>query len=203
MNETRTGEFSRLGCVIMASGVGSRFGGNTLMADFAGEPVIGRVLDAVWGIFGRCVVVTRNAVTAEYCRDRGAEVILHSLPGRNDTVRLGLERMAGTRGCIFCQGDQPLNGRDTLLAMGRAALARPEDIIRAAFGGEGGSPILFPACLYDELRVLPAGKGGGYVVKAHPHLVRLVEAARSAELADIDTREDLLALLAHFAGENA
>ena len=29
-----------LGCVIMASGLGTRFGGNKLMADFDGQPLI-------------------------------------------------------------------------------------------------------------------------------------------------------------------
>ena len=40
-----------IGCVIMASGLGKRFGGNKLMADFHGEPMVCRILDATEGIF--------------------------------------------------------------------------------------------------------------------------------------------------------
>ena len=36
--------FGSCGCVIMASGMGKRFGGNKLMADFGGKPMICRIL---------------------------------------------------------------------------------------------------------------------------------------------------------------
>ena len=80
-----------VGCVIMASGMGKRFGGNKLMADFGGQPMIARILAATGGLFARRVVVTRHGDVAEYCRKQGAEVIAHDLPHRNDTVRLGLD----------------------------------------------------------------------------------------------------------------
>ena len=50
--------FGKIGCVIMASGLGRRFGSNKLLADFGGEPMICRILDATEGIFRRRVVVT-------------------------------------------------------------------------------------------------------------------------------------------------
>ena len=40
-----------LGCVIMASGLGKRFGGNKLMADFDGQPLICRALTVTDGPF--------------------------------------------------------------------------------------------------------------------------------------------------------
>ena len=48
--------FGRLGCVIMASGVGRRFGGNKLMADFQGKPLLQYALEATEGIFARRIV---------------------------------------------------------------------------------------------------------------------------------------------------
>ena len=36
-----------LGCVIMASGTGQRFGGNKLLADFGGRPLISCILKTV------------------------------------------------------------------------------------------------------------------------------------------------------------
>ena len=79
-----------VGCVIMASGMGKRFGGNKLMADFAGQPMIARILAATEGLFDRRVVVTRYEDVAAICREQRVEVILHDLPHRSDTVRLGL-----------------------------------------------------------------------------------------------------------------
>ena len=53
--------FDSLGCVIMASGLGRRFGGNKLLAELGGKPLLQWVLDATQGMFGcRRVVVTRH-----------------------------------------------------------------------------------------------------------------------------------------------
>ena len=87
--------FGKLGCVIMASGLGKRFGGNKLMAEFEGAPLIQRTLDATEGIFARRVVVTRHREVEELCRRQGVPVVFHALPHRSDTVRLGLEALSG------------------------------------------------------------------------------------------------------------
>ena len=41
----------KLGCVIMASGEGKRFGSNKMLADIYGEPLIARTIDSVPGGF--------------------------------------------------------------------------------------------------------------------------------------------------------
>lgn len=185
-----------MGCVIMASGLGKRFGSNKLMADFDGYPLIERALLATDGMFSHRVVVTRSQETAQYCRSRGTDVILHELPGRNDTVRLGLQRMDQTEGCLFCPGDQPLLSRDTVAAIVLAAKNVPGSICRPICGEEVGAPILFPDALYDALCHLPQGKGGGYIVKQHPEQILTVRIQDPYELMDVDTQKDL-ALLAH------
>ena len=80
-----------VGCVIMASGLSRRFGTNKLLADFCGQPMLCRAFDATAtpGIAAR-IVVTRSEEVQALCRAQGVPVLLHSLPGRNDTVRLGL-----------------------------------------------------------------------------------------------------------------
>ena len=85
--------FPQIGCVIMASGLGKRFGGNKLMADFNGKPMIQRALDLTEGLFCRRVVVTRHERIAGLCREQNVDVVLHDLPHRSDTVRLGLEAL--------------------------------------------------------------------------------------------------------------
>ena len=72
-----------LGCVIMASGEGRRFGGSKLMADFGGRPMLEWVLDAAEGIFSRWVVVTRHLDIKILCQRRQVPVVLHSLPSRS------------------------------------------------------------------------------------------------------------------------
>ena len=187
--------FGDIGCVIMASGLGTRFGGNKLMADFGGEPMICRILDATQGIFRRRVVVTRHRDIVRLCEQRGVETVQHDLPGRNDTVRLGLEALEGVARCMFCAGDQPLLRRETVQALALAGANAPEYIWRAGFDGNPGNPVIFPEWTFEHLRHLPEGKGGGAVIKKYPERLRLVNVRDRYELSDVDSPEDLSKLL--------
>lgn len=109
------------GCIVMASGAGVRFGGNKLMAELCGEPLVGHVVRATDGLFDRRVVVTRHIDVAAVCETLGAQVIMHDEPGRNDTVRLGMEVMDGCDTVTFVQGDQPLIRPVSIAALLRAA----------------------------------------------------------------------------------
>lgn len=109
------------GCIVMASGVGARFGGNKLMAELCDAPLVGHVVRATDDLFSRRVVVTRHADVAALCETLGARVILHDEPCRNDTVRLGMEAMDGCDTVTFVQGDQPLIRPASIVALLRAA----------------------------------------------------------------------------------
>lgn len=187
--------YCSIGCVIMASGLGKRFGGNKLMADFHGQPMICRILDATEGIFAQRVVVTRSAEVAALCEKRGIRVILHDLPHRNDTVRLGLTAMPGIDLCMFTPADQPLLRKETVAALARAAAAEPDCIWRTCCNGIPGSPVIFPEWTFPELLTLPEGKGGGFVVKKYPDYLQTINVENPAELKDVDCPEDLEALL--------
>ena len=183
-----------VGCVIMASGLGKRFGGNKLMADFGGQPMIARILAATEGIFDRRVVVTRHEDVALLCRKQGIEVVLHDLPNRNDTVRLGLEAVGDVDGCLFCPGDQPLLRKETVAALVSDWKKEPDFICRMVFENQPGAPILFPKWAFPELLSLPEGKGGGLLTKKYPERVRLHPVRDRYELIDVDTRENLMKL---------
>ena len=186
--------FSKTGCVIMASGLGKRFGGNKLMADFHGKPMIRQALDATEGLFTRRVVVTRHESVAELCREQNVEVVLHDLPNRNDTVRLGLEALGDLDCCMFLPGDQPLLRRETVAKLLQNWQQHPDSIIRPIHEDAEGSPVVFPFWTFPELKNLPEGKGGNVVIKNHPHEVIRVSVSDPFELADVDTRETLALL---------
>lgn len=186
--------FPQIGCVIMASGLGKRFGGNKLMADFHGKPMIQRALAATDGLFAKRVVVTRHESVAALCRDQNIDVVLHDLPHRSDTVRLGLEALGDLDACMFLPGDQPLLRRETVVMLLESWKENPDRIVRPAYEDTEGSPVLFPSWAFPELKDLPEGTGGGVVVKNHPHEVCRVPIASPFELADADT-PDILEIL--------
>ena len=183
--------YSNCGCVIMASGLGKRFGENKLMADFLGEPLITRILNITDGLFAKRVVVTRHEDVAKLCKERDIPFVLHSLPHRSDTVRLGLEAVGEVENCMFCPCDQPLLSRDTVLFLLLCGANSQEKIWRPCCKDTPGSPVLFPCWAFPELMNLPEGKGGGVVMKKHPEKVAYVEIENPLELVDADTPETL------------
>lgn len=187
--------FPRTGCVIMASGLGKRFGSNKLMADFHGKPMFLRAVDATEGLFDERVVVTRHEDVAKVCQNLGVPVVLHDLPHRSDTIRLGLEALGDVDCCLFCPGDQPLLRRHTVEIMLDNWRIFQNLIFRPSFEDTPGSPVLFPRWAFSELRALPEGKGGGFVVRNHPDSVHTIQVPTAFELADADTPEMLELLL--------
>lgn len=183
-----------LGCVLMASGEGRRFGGNKLLAPFGGRPLIARILSATdTGRFSKRIVVTRHREIAEICHKAGVEVILHDRPYRSDTIRIGLEGFGDNLpdGCMFCPCDQPLLTKATVETVARAFLEHPDRVCRLSWQNTPGLPIVFPKAHFEALKHLPQGKGGSYLIRSSNRSVRLVEAASALELRDVDTAEDL------------
>ena len=179
----------------MASGLGKRFGGNKLMADFHGKPLIIRILDVTENLFSNRVVVTRHKEIVNLCEDRGIPVIFHSLPYRSDTIRLGLEAMDSVNRCVFCPGDQPLLRRETLESLLLASDKDPDSIWRTFCNGIPGSPVLFPSWAFEELKTLPEGNGGGFLIKKYPERLRMINVSDIYELKDIDSPGDLIELM--------
>lgn len=214
--------FPPIGCVIMASGLGRRFRRNSdqnkLLVPLHGKPLIEHILNTTSLIPSlHRIVVTRHEEVSALCSSQQIPVLLHDLPGRNDTVRLGLETLLETHphlsGCMFIPGDQPLISRESIETMLLAYSQIVKDncqstrdysqtardisqvtapILRLYFAEQAGAPILFDKHYFPELLTLPEGKGGSVLTKKYPEQVHLVPAREAYELYDVDTPEDLL-----------
>ena len=183
--------YPKVGCVIMASGLGKRFGSNKLMADFNGKPMILQALDASRSLMESRVVVTRHEDVAKLCREQGVHVVLHDFPHRSDTVRLGLEALGEVDACMFLPGDQPLLRPETVNLLVSHWESDQQKIVRPFCENTPGSPVVFPKWTFEQLCNLPEGKGGGLVMKQHPESVAVVPISDPYELMDADTPETL------------
>lgn len=189
---TEIKENLRTGLVIMASGLGKRFGGNKLIEPLEQKPLIKWIIDTTEGLFDKRIVVTRSEDVRELCKSLEIDHVFHSLPGRNDTVRLGLEAlMEEIDYCFFTPGDQPLIERESICKLLDAAINNKDKIVRPFYGDFEGSPVGFPKCYFDNLLELPEGKGGNVIVKDTPESVLKIEVQNKHELWDIDTVSDL------------
>lgn len=189
----------KLGCVIMASGMSRRFGSNKLLCDFHGAPMMVRILRSIRKApIQFPVVVTRHPEVVALCKAEGIPVVLHDLPLRSDTVRIGMEYLLDIcpdlDGVLFTASDQPLLKGESIAALCRSFQAAPQYIHRLGFGSTVGNPVVFPAYTFQELQQLPPDKGGGAVIKKHPDLVKTTEASSQFELVDADTPDTLQAL---------
>ena len=206
-----------VGCVIMASGLARRFGSNKLLADFGGRPLLCRALDATnTPQLAARIVVTRSAGVEALCKAEGVPCLVHALPGRNDTVRLGLDALLAARpdlvGCMFLPGDQPLLQRETVESMvgifgwdTKTRIERQKETEREIFrlahrfindpNPLVGSPVLFSKRYFSELRILPEGKGGSVLLRKYPERVHNIFIEDRNELLDADTPEALAELL--------
>lgn len=189
--------FPRVGCVIMASGLGTRFGSNKLLADFDGAPMFLKALEASQTLSAHCVVVTRHQEIARLCKAQNVPVILHALPHRSDTVRLGLEALGDVDACMFLPADQPLLRSETVQRLVAQWEMEQEQILRPFHHETPGSPVIFPRWAFAELLSLPEGKGGGWVIKNHPEALCSIQVEDPRELMDVDTPETLALLKSH------
>lgn len=190
----------RLGCVVMASGAGERFGGEPgakLLAPLAGVPVIERTLRALPADLLDVVVVTRWEAVRDLCDRLGVRCEVHDGALQSDSVRAGLSALGDRSGCLFVPGDQPLLAEGSVRSLVAEFQGNPGSVVRLSWEGRPASPILWPAEGLDALGSLSGDSGGSALLSSQRDLagrVRLVEAAGEWELADVDTPEDLASL---------
>lgn len=187
----------KTGCIIMASGMGSRFGSNKLIAEFGGKPVIEYVLDTATEFsenFGTdLAVLTRWSEVADIAERRGMTCVRHSLTRKSDVIRLGIEHAvnSGWDACIFILGDQPLLKQESIgrLYSMYCSFGGSGKVFRLGADGVPGSPVIFSSCHYDALRTL-SGEQGGMSLYGPDDTVT-VPPCDPYEMLDIDTAEDL------------
>ena len=208
-----------IACVVLASGLGQRFGANKLLTPFNDQPLVQHILTITNNLFMQRVVVTRHTEIKKLCDEQRINCILHNEPYLSDTIRLGVNYILGTQeekfsaqachikpkltehpsilGLLFATGDQPLLSQISIQKLCESFLAAPDKIHRLAAGSTPGNPVIFPSALTQELQQLPQDKGGGALIKKYPELVINVPVQDKYELYDVDTKADLLNILQH------
>ncbi len=182
-----------IGCIVMAAGQGRRFGGNKLLAELDGQPLIRRALEAVpHEKLHTVLVVTQYASVAAMAAEYGFTAIENNHPekGISHTIALGLQALPLVDAALFMVADQPYLRRRSVADLIDFYRQAPDMIAAVGHGGIHGNPCLFPARFFPELRSLRGDCGGSAVIRQHPDVLRLWE-VDARQLQDIDTPQQL------------
>jgi len=183
-----------IGCVVLAAGSGSRFGGDKLSALFRGRPLYEYAMDAVPSdLHPQTVVVTARPAILRCAGDRGFRTVINDRPedGISRSIRLGTEALSYCEALLYLVCDQPLLDRSIVERLLRAYIDNSDKIIVPVnIDGRSGNPCLFPARFFPALCALEGDRGGKRVVAAHPEDVVYVT-VEDAALVDTDSRREL------------
>ncbi len=178
-----------IGCVLLASGFSRRYGSNKLLSLRDGRPLYQHAFAALPAPrFTRAVVTSQYDEILAYGAAQGYTPLSNpdAAEGIAAGLRLGLTALQDLDGVLFAVCDQPNLTTESISNLIKSFQQSPARIHALSFQGRRGNPVLFPRPLYPELLALTGDTGGSAVLKRHPDLLTLVEAASPAELEDVD-----------------
>jgi molybdenum cofactor cytidylyltransferase len=202
-------KLANLDAVVLAAGLGSRFGGGKLLAPWRGGVLLDGALAAAFAAPVRSVIMVWGADEGVRAAAEGFARGVDGLErlrlahasdfadGLSASLKAGIRAVPGdSDGAFVFLGDMPripLGVAATLadaLRTGASAAA-------PTFEGERGHPVLFGKALLPQLLELSGDQGAGRLLKGLGEALVLVPASDSGVLYDVDRPEDLT------GGENA
>ena len=173
-------------------------GRQKLLLDLKGKPVIRWSVEGVLPHVDDCIVVTgrEDAALRAALGDLRVRFAVNPRPqeGQGSSIAVGAAALdARTAAALVVLGDQPLTPPRVIRALLAAQQASGKAIAAPSYRGTRGTPVLFAASVFAELRALGGDSGARVVVAARPERVEIVD-VDVAMPADVDTPEDFARL---------
>jgi CTP:molybdopterin cytidylyltransferase MocA len=190
--------------IVLAAGFGGRFGGQKLLADFHGTPILQYVLNlcAVAELSPVVVVLGADAdalVTRLWWRDEVRLINPEPEGGLSKSVQMGLAalELSEAARAVMLLGDQPrLSASQLASILAAPEDAAPEDAVRPIvvprYDGRPGNPVLLERTAWPLAAQLQGDSGMVQLFGTRPELVRYLDVPGANP--DVDTRADLAAL---------
>lgn len=184
--------------IVLAAGLARRMGRQKLLLPLQGKPVVRWAVERITPHVGDVVVVTGqdDAAIREALAGLAVRFAVNPSPqsGQGSSIAVGVAALKPwTRAVLIALGDQP-RVPDAVVPTLLAALERAgKAVVAPVYRGTQGTPVLFAAEVFAELRALTGDAGARAVVNARPERVERV----SLDVAmppDVDTPEDFAKL---------
>jgi molybdenum cofactor cytidylyltransferase len=183
--------------VVLAAGIGERFGGPKQLAMWKGRPLIAHVIQAAKESGLSPIVVVLGAHGEEIRRavaDGTIEFVENRewRNGQSSSVHAGLSAIGGrVEAAAFLLADMPRVSAETIRRLVEAHRTSLPSIVAPVGGGRRGNPVLFDRRVFPSLQALSGDQGGRSLLDRWPW--QAVE-ADPREFAEVDRPDDLRAL---------
>lgn len=186
--------------LILAAGLGRRFGGAKLVAPLRGRPLVSYALDVAGraraaGLLSdlRIVIARGDHALAGLARDAGVAAVANPAPeqGLSSSLRLGLAALDAGAALVLL-ADQPLLRLDVVAVLVAAWHEQLGLLIRPRYArgpDEPGHPVLLDRSLWPLTAQLEGDAGVGRLLPAGAPGVALIDIPGSNP--DVDTLADL------------
>lgn len=181
--------------IVLAAGTASRFGATKQVAEFGGEPMVRRCLDAAGDACGEQTVLLvghdwQSVVSA--CEPTRSRIERNDRyeEGLGTSIACGVQSVRTRADAVIIMlADQPLVTADHLQDLINTWGGEPNEIVTTSFSETQGPPTLFASGCFDELCALTGDTGGRKLFDDQRFVLTAVPFEPAA--IDIDTPDDL------------
>ncbi len=187
--------------MILAAGLSTRMGRQKLLIKIGGVPVITRVVRAALESSLNRVVLVTGPTNSELLESLGPEntnarllIAVNELPeeGMSSSLKTGMMMVTkGTQGIMVILGDQPFLTSAIINRLLDEFEKQTDRIVAPMVQGRRSNPVIFPADLFTELRMVGGDMGGKSVLQRNPERLAGIEMGGYYDDKDLDTPEDL------------
>ncbi len=187
--------------MILAAGLSTRMGRQKLLIRVGGIPVITRVVRAALGSRLNRIILVTGPTNSELLESLGPEnvnarllIAVNERPeeGMSSSLKTGMMMVAKEMlGIMVILGDQPFLTSAIINRLLDEFNKQTDCIVAPMVQGRRSNPVIFPADLFPELRMVRGDMGGKSVLQRNPERVVGIEMGGYYDDKDLDTPEDL------------
>lgn len=180
-----------ISAIVMASGFSRRMGENKLLMDFNGKTIIENTFEVLKKCdFKEVIVVSQYEEVLKIANKYQFKFVLNDNAqiGQSESIKLGIRNSGKCDGYMFFVGNQPLINNDDLKELINEFERKKEYIVIPRYDNKTGNPVIFPACLKNNLLRLKNDEKGKKVINEYDK-IKYVNVSKYT-LLDVDTKLD-------------
>lgn len=183
--------------VLLAAGFGSRFGGNKLLQEVNGQPLVSYGVAALTPCDRTVAVVREDDALLSLLSALEVDHVINAYPERGIgySIACGVQAASQSQGWCLLPADMPLV-RPAITQLLVDALRSGAMLTAPQYRGRRGHPVGFSQRFFSALSVLDGDVGARSIIAQHVGQLTLISSQDAGVLMDVDSVHDLDRVLA-------